>query len=248
MFRPERFKDHFSKQAAEYAKFRPRYPKELFRWLASLAPGTQLAWDCATGNGQAAVELAEFFDRVIATDASEKQIANAERHPRVEYRAATAEDSGLDAASVDLVTVAQALHWFDLDRFYAEVRRVLKPQGLLAATAYKLAKISPEIDLIVNHYYSDVVGPYWPAERVLVEKFEELRFAFPEIETRPFEMAANWSVEQVLGYLRTWSATQRFIAAENRDPLVQTESQLRAVWGDEARRVIWPLTVRVGRG
>jgi ubiquinone/menaquinone biosynthesis C-methylase UbiE len=158
MFRPERFKDHFSKQAADYAKFRPRYPKELFRRLASIAPDTQLAWDCATGTGQAAIELAEFFDRVIATDASEKQIANAERHPRVEYRAATAEESGLDAASVDLVTVAQALHWFDLDRFYAEVRRVLKPQGLLAATAYKLAKISPEIDLIVNHYYSDIVG------------------------------------------------------------------------------------------
>ena len=151
------FKDHFSKQAAEYAKFRPRYPKDLFRWLASIAPSKALAWDCATGNGQSAVELAEVFERVIATDASEKQIANAERHPRVEYRVAAAEESGLDPGSVDVVTVAQALHWFDLERFYPEVRRVLKPTGVIAACAYKLATVTPEIDVVVNHYYSDVV-------------------------------------------------------------------------------------------
>jgi SAM-dependent methyltransferase len=175
-------------------------------------------------------------------------VARAEHTVSVGLRgAATAEESGLDAASVDLVTVAQALHWFDLAQFYAELRHVLKPGGIFAATAYKLAMISPEIDLIVNHYYSDVVGPYWPAERALVEEFEELRFAFPEIETPEFAMVANWNVEQLLGYLRTWSATQRFIAAEKRDPLGQSESQLRGVWGDDARRVIWPLTIRVGR-
>jgi ubiquinone/menaquinone biosynthesis C-methylase UbiE len=241
------FKDHFSKHAAEYAKFRPRYPKELFRWLRSIAPSPELAWDCATGNGQAAVELAEVFDRVIATDGSEKQVANAEPHARVEYRVARAEQSGLDAASVDVVTVAQALHWFDLDRFYDEVRRVLKAGGVLAAWAYKLATVSPEIDAVVNHYYSDVVGPYWPAERVLVEKFEDLAFPFPAVETPPFEMVAEWSVENLLGYLRTWSATQRFIAAEQRDPLEQIAKQFSAAWGDEVRRVIWPLTVRAGR-
>jgi ubiquinone/menaquinone biosynthesis C-methylase UbiE len=240
------FKDHFSRQAAEYAKFRPRYPKELFRWLASVAPGTQLAWDCATGSGQAAVELGEVFERVIATDASEKQITNAEQHPRVEYRVATAEESGLKTQSVDLVIVAQALHWFDLERFYAEVRRVLRPRGILAATAYKLATITPEIDVIVNHYYSDVVGPYWPAERVLVEKFEELPFAFPEMDTPRFEMVADWNVQQLLGYLRTWSATQRFMAEERRDPLEEVEPELRSAWGQESRRVVWPLTVRLG--
>ena len=245
MANPE-FKDHFSKQAADYAKFRPRYPKELFRGLASIAPSNELAWDCATGSGQAAVELAEVFDRVIATDASEKQIANAERNPRVEYRVATAEASGLEEKVIDLVTVAQGLHWFELDRFYAEVRRVLKPGGVLGATAYKLATITPEIDAIVNRYYSDIVGPYWPGERVLVEKFEELPFAFPEIETPRFEMVAQWNVEQLLGYLRTWSATQRFIAAEKRDPLEEVEEELRANWGDKVRRVSWPLTVRVG--
>lgn len=219
----------------------------MFQWLGSVAPERTLAWDCATGSGQAAVELAEVFERVIATDASEKQILNAQPHRRVDYRIATAEESGLESNSTDLVTVAQALHWFDLGRFYREVRRVLKPRGLLAAIAYKLATISPEIDAIVNRYYSDVVGPYWPAERVLVEKFEELPFPFPQIPAAPFEMVAEWEVEHLLGYLRTWSATQRFMIEEKRDPLVEVEAELRAVWGDELRRVVWPLTVRVGR-
>ena len=219
----------------------------MFEWLGSLTPATELAWDCATGNGQAAVELAEVFEQVIATDASETQIANSARHPKIEYRVAPAEESGIAAATVDAVTVAQALHWFDLDRFYVEVRRVLKGNGVIAAWAYKLATVSPEIDAVVNHYYSDVVGPFWPEERVLVEKFEELPFPFPEIAGPSFAMAAEWRVEQVLGYLRTWSATQRFIAAEQRDPLEEIEAELRAAWGAEVRRVVWPLTVKVGR-
>jgi ubiquinone/menaquinone biosynthesis C-methylase UbiE len=241
------FKDHFSKQAADYAKFRPRYPEELFRWLGSVAPARESAWDCATGNGQAAVELAEVFERVIATDASEQQVARAEANARVEYRVASAEQSGLDAQSVDLITVAQALHWFDLNRFYAEVRRVLKPGGIIAAWAYKLATVEPAIDVVVNRYYSDVVGKYWPAERVLVEKFEELPFAFEEMGVPQFEMVAEWTVERMLGYLRTWSATQRFRAAEKRDPLEEIEGELRTAWGNEGRQVIWPLTMRVGR-
>ena len=241
------FKDHFSKQAAEYAKFRPRYPKELFRWLGSVTPATELAWDCATGNGQAAVELANVFERVIATDASEKQVANADRHPRVEYRVATAENSGLQSNSADLVTVAQALHWFDLARFETEVRRVAKTGGIVAAWAYKLATVSPVVDAVVNHYYSDVVGSYWPAERVLVERFEELPFGFDHVQTPPFEMTADWKVENALGYLGTWSATQRLIAAEQRNPLQEIEGKLRAAWGDDVRPVVWPLTVRVGR-
>jgi len=241
------FKHHFSKQAADYAKFRPRYPKELFTWLGSIAPGTELAWDCATGNGQAAVELAQMFQRVVATDASEKQIANAERHPRIEYRVATAENSGFESGSADLITVAQAMHWFDLEKFYSEVRRVLKPRGVIAATAYKLATVSTAIDAVVNRYYLKIVGKYWPAERVLVEKFEELPFPFALFETPPFEMVAEWGVDQLLGYLRTWSATQRFIAAEKRDPLTEVETELREAWGEQPRRVMWPLTLRVGR-
>jgi ubiquinone/menaquinone biosynthesis C-methylase UbiE len=219
----------------------------LFEWLASTAPSREFAWDCATGNGQAAVELAEVFDRVIATDASVKQVANAERQSGLEYRVATAEASGLESESVDLITVAQALHWFDLEQLYAETKRVLKPRGVLAAWAYKLATVSPPIDAVVNHYYSEVVGSYWPAERVLVEKFEQLPFPFPEIETPAFEMVAEWSVEELLGYLGTWSATQRFKAAEKRDPLEVVKEELRNVWGTETRRVSWPLTMKVGR-
>jgi SAM-dependent methyltransferase len=219
----------------------------LFQWLVSIAPGKELAWDCATGNGQAAVELAEVLGRVIATDASEKQVANAERHAGVEYRVATAEGSGLASQSVDLVTVAQALHWFDLDRFYAEARRVLKSRGVLAAWAYKLATVTPSIDALVNHYYSEVVGAYWPEERVLVEKFEQLPFAFNEIAAPPFEMVAGGKIEHLVGYLRTWSATQRFMAAERRDPLEGVEEELRKAWGAMMRQVHWPLAVRVGR-
>jgi SAM-dependent methyltransferase len=240
------FKDHFSKQAADYAKFRPRYPKELFRWLGSIAPSRQLAWDCATGNGQAAVELAEVFERVVATDASETQVANAERHAGLEYRVATAEASGLEPGSVDLITVAQALHWFDLEQFYAEARRLVRSRGVLAAWAYKLATVTPSIDAVVNHYYSEIVGSYWPVERALVERFEELPFPFAAIEPPPFEMVAEWSVEHLLGYLRTWSATQRFMAAEKRDPVAEIEGELRQAWGAQPRTVVWPLTVRVG--
>lgn len=249
MFRPEGFKDHFSRHAEDYAKFRPRYPKELFGYLATVAPGKELAWDCATGNGQAAIELAELFEQVIATDASEKQVANTEAHARVEYRVAPAEESGIPSRSVDLITVAQALHWFDLSLFYAEARRVLKPGGIVAAWAYKLASVTPSIDAVVGHYYSDVVGPYWPAERRLVEKFEELAFPFPEIATPSFEMVAEWKLGHLVGYLRTWSATQRFMAANQCDPLKSLEEDLRAAWGDaeQPRRVVWPLTVRVGK-
>src|SRR6266852_2935036 len=150
------FKDHFSKQAPDYAKFRPQYPPELFEYLGGIAPQQKLAWDCATGNGQAAVALASVFERVIATDASEAQIANAEVNARVEYRVAPAENSGIESDTIDLVMVAQALHWFALDEFYAEANRVLKPSGIIAASAYNLLQIAPAIDEIVNRYYYEI--------------------------------------------------------------------------------------------
>jgi SAM-dependent methyltransferase len=242
------FKDHFSKQAADYAKFRPRYPRELFEYLGSVAPSRQLAWDCGTGNGQASAGLATAFDRVIATDASEKQIANAQSHERVEYRVTRAEKSDLESASIDLIMVAQALHWFDLARFYDEVRRVLKKNSVLAASAYNLLHIEPAIDEVINRYYYEVVGPFWPPERVLIEKFEELPLPFSEIQTPSFEMIAQWNLEHLPGYLRSWSATQRFIAENQRDPLEDIADELRGAWGNpqQARSVIWPLTLRVG--
>jgi SAM-dependent methyltransferase len=242
------FKDYFSKQAADYAKFRPRYPQELFAYLGGIAPTCGLAWDCGTGNGQAAVGLASVFERVIATDASEKQIANAQPHARVEYRVAPAENSGMDSETVDLIMVAQALHWFDLDRFYTEARRVLKPSGVLAASAYNLLHIEPAIDAVVNRYYHQVVGPFWPPERELVENFVDLPFPFHEIASQRFEMTAHWNVHHLVGYLRSWSSTQRFITAKQRDPLDEISHELCAAWGSEKqmRHVIWPLTLRVG--
>jgi ubiquinone/menaquinone biosynthesis C-methylase UbiE len=196
-------------------------------------------WDCATGNGQAAMALAEVFERVIATDASETQIGNAEEHPRVEYRVAPAEESGIESNSLDLITVAQALHWFDLERFYAEARSVLKPEGVVAAWAYKLAQVETTIDGVVNHYYSEIVGACWPPERVLVEKFEELAFPFSEITAPSFEMVAVWNAEHLIGYLRTWSATQRFIETNQRDPLQDVEKDLRSAWGDAGQPRRW---------
>jgi len=242
------FKDHFSKQAADYAKFRPRYPQKLFEYLGSVAPNRGLAWDCGTGNGQAAVGLATVFDRVIATDASEKQIANARSHERVEYRVTRAEKSDLESASIDLIMVAQALHWFDLDRFYDEVRQVLKPDGVLAASAYNLLRVQPAIDEVVNRYYYEVVGPFWPPERELVENFADLPFPFHEIDPPKFEMTAQWNLDHLIGYLRTWSSTQRFMAANGADPLEQIIDELRRAWGNpqEVRTVLWPLILRLG--
>jgi len=242
------FKDHFSKQAADYAKFRPSYPKELFDYLGSIAPSRQFAWDCGTGNGQAAVGLASVFDRVIATDASQKQIANAQSYKIVEYRVAPAEDSGIGSATVDLIIIAQALHWFDLNRFYAEARRVLKPNGVLAASAYNLLHVEPAIDEVVNRYYYEVVGLFWPPERKLVEQFADLPFPFHKFDAPKFEMTAQWNLDHLLGYLHTWSSTQRFIAAKGGNPLEQIMDELRSAWGNakQRRHVLWPLTLRIG--
>ena len=242
------FKDHFSKRAADYAKFRPTYPQKLFEYLGGVAPSHQLAWDCGTGNGQAALGLASVFDRVMATDASEKQISNAQTHERVKYHVAPAEDSGIKSRTVDVITVTQALHWFDLDRFYAEARRVLKSDGVLAASAYNLLQIGTAVDEVVNRYYHQVVGPFWSPERKLVENFAEIPFPFHEIDPPHFEMKAHWDLHRFIGYLRTWSSSQRFVEATGSDPVEQIIDELRAAWGNpgRTREVIWPMTLRVG--
>lgn len=193
--------------------------------------------------------MALVFDRVIATDASEKQIANAEPHERVEYRVAPADNSGIETETVDLTMVAQALHWFDLESFYAEVRRVLRPDGVLAASAYNLLHINRAIDEVVNRYYYEVVGAFWPPERKLVEQFEDLPFPFCEIDTPKFSMTAQWNLDHLVGYLGTWSSTQRFIAGKGSDPLTRITKELAAAWGasQQTRTVTWPLSLRIGR-
>ncbi|HEY2802168.1 MAG TPA: class I SAM-dependent methyltransferase [Chthoniobacterales bacterium] len=244
-----KFKDHFSRQSTDYAKFRPRYPRELFEFIAAAAPASQRALDCATGNGQAAVALAELFAEVIGIDASAEQIASAQPNERVEYRVAPAEASGLAAQSCDAVTVAQALHWFDLVAFYAEAKRVLKPRAVLAVWTYDELRISLEVDAIVRRFHDQVVGPFWPAERKLVGRgYQELRFPFEEIAAPPFQIEDHWSRDRLLGYLRTWSATQQFLAANGRDPVALIEDDLVHAWGEPKERLAaWPLTVRIGR-
>jgi len=245
------FSDHFSGVASNYASFRPNYPDDLFAWLAEVSPGQALTWDCAAGSGQASLGLAEHFDQVVATDASAAQIAAASPHPRVEYRVASAEDCGLPDASVDLITVAQALHWFDLERFYAEARRVLAPGGVLAVWTYGVNSVEGEdIDQAVQTFYRDTVGPYWPPERRLVETgYRTLPFPFPELPPPPFVMQASWNLPQLLGYFRSWSASARFIADRGHDPVTKLGWELQPMWGDPniRRQVSWPLSVRVGR-
>lgn len=244
-----RFKDHFSGHAARYRDYRPGYPAALFAWLASQTPRHALAWDCATGNGQAAVALAGHFAQVVATDASAQQIARAEGHARVDYRVATADNSGLAQRSVDLITVAQAAHWFDLPAFYREVERVARDGAVLALWCYGLARITPEVDALVEDYYQNTVGPYWPPERRHIETgYRTFEFPFPELAAPAFTMEADWSVQQLLGYLDTWSASRRCATMTGRDPIAALSPAIADAWGDmPTRKVQWPLSLRVGR-
>jgi len=244
------FKDHFSGVSRGYAEFRPRYPDALFDFLAGLCAERRLAWDCACGTGQASLALAERFERVVATDASAEQIEAAEPHARVVYRVAQAERSGLDAESADLVTVAQALHWFDLDAFYSEVNRVLRPGGVLAVWTYGLLTIHlPEADDAMRRFYR-TLDPWWPPERKLVDTgYRTIPFPFDEVTAPPFEIEARWSPPQLVGYVRTWSAVSRCLRERGEDPAAPFERELRAVWGapDTTRAVTWPIALRVGR-
>lgn len=246
------FTDHFAGVASQYASHRPSYPETLFAWLADQLVERRLAWDCATGSGQAAVALAGYFDEVVATDASSSQIEAARPRPGVSYRVAPADASGLTVQSVDLVTVAQALHWFDLERFYAEVRRVLKPEGLLAVWTYGVFQAEgaaqQEIQQQLDRFYHQTVGPYWPAERRHVENgYAELAFPFNELVAPAFAMAVDWALDDLAGYLRSWSATSRYAAVKGCDPVVALLETLTPLWGDGRRRVSWPLSFKVGR-
>jgi len=241
------FKDHFSRDSKGYSEFRPRYPAELFAWLASVSPGNRLAWDAGTGNGQAAVALAEYFEHVIASDASEQQIDAATPHPRVEYFVAS-EEGPLAPGGADLVTVAQALHWFDRPKFWSEVKLVLRPRGVIAVWCYELQHVSPEVDAVINRFYRETVGPYWTPDRKLVEDgYRSIEFPFEEFAPPRFSMTAEWTLEHQVGYLGTWSAVGKYRKERGVDPVELVRPDLERVWGDRTRRVEWPLSVRAGR-
>ncbi len=244
------FKDHFSTATPAYAAYRPGYPSALFAWLAGCCAVRERAWDCATGSGQAATGLARHFRQVIATDASAAQIASAQACPGVEYRVAPAEASGLGTAEVDLVTVAQAAHWFDLPAFYVEARRVLKPGGVLVLWCYERLGIQPELDALIAGFYDGLLGEYWPPERRLVEAgYRTLDFPFGKIPPPVFDMTAEWNLDQLLGYFSTWSALKRYREATGSDPLPALRETLAEVWGapERPKPIKWPLSVRAGR-
>lgn len=244
------FKDHFSDAPARYAEFRPSYPEELFAWLAGLCKEHEAAWDCATGSGQAAAGLAPHFNRVIATDASSEQIAHAKGPGNVSFRVASAEASGLKDSSIDLVGVAQAAHWFDLPRFYAEARRVLKPNGVLALWGYGRLCLPEGMDEILQRFYGGTIGPYWPPERKLIDNaYRSLDFPFAEIAAPDFFIEVEWNLPRLLDYLSTWSAVKRHIQATGTDPLPSLAAELEPLWGNPqlALQLNWPLFLRAGR-
>ena len=244
------FADHFSTHASDYARFRPDYPAALFNWLASVTEHRRLAWDCATGNGQAAHGLAGLFDAVVATDASEPQLRAAARHSQIHYVCATAEQAPLRDACADVVIVAQALHWFDLDAFYAEARRVVVPGGVIAVWSYALMEIDPEIDALVDSLYGETLAGYWPPERRHVDaRYRSLSFPFTELESPRLEMTRNWTIAELMGYIGTWSAFRRYRETRGDRELTRFASRLGELWGapERARRVRWPLSIRAGR-
>ena len=245
------FSGHFSSSASRYATFRPGYPPELFAWLASVAPDHRRAWDCGTGSGQAAMGLADHFGHVVATDASVAQLAHAVRRSGVHYAAMAAERSALGGASASLVTVAQALHWFDRPAFYTEVRRVLVARGVVAVWSYGLLTLhDPTLDQIVRRFHGETMGPYWPAERRLVDEgYRSLALPFEHIDAPPFSMRVDWTLDHLAGYLSTWSAVQRARTATGSDPVPRVVESLRAAWGRDGgeRRVEWPIALHVGR-
>ncbi|MGB0129296.1 MAG: class I SAM-dependent methyltransferase [Rhodocyclaceae bacterium] len=243
------FADHFSGHSPDYAAHRPDYPEALFSWLAAIAPGAGVAWDCGCGSGQAAGGLAHFFPLVAATDPSLSQLRHAQPAPGVAYACCKAEASPLPSGRINLIAVAQALHWFDLEQFYREALRVLAPEGVLAVWSYGEVSVDAAADAVIGHFYHDVVGPYWPPQRRHVENgYRDLPFPFAELPVPQLKMAKSWSLEQVVAYIGTWSATQRFMAATGADPLPELRRSLASVWGDvPVREVVWPMTIRAGK-
>jgi SAM-dependent methyltransferase len=245
------YKDNFSAQAIDYAKYRPKYPAALYGYLLTLPTERDLLWDCATGNGQAAEALAPYFKQVIATDASEAQIRQAVQSPNITYQVATAENSGLATASVSMITVAQAAHWFNHAKFYEEVRRVARPQAVLAIWGYGLTRIKPKIDKVIDYLYFDILGDkYWDAERTHLDNhYTTLPFEFTALDTPDFKMESEWNLADFTNYLHTWSSVQKYIRQNNAHPVALVQADLEKTWGDmtKQRRVIWDIYLKVGR-
>lgn len=242
-------KDNFSNSSDNYAKFRPTYPQTIFEFIYPLLREKNKAWDCGTGNGQIALELSKEFALVEATDISQAQLDNAFQEENIHYSLQAAEKTNFEDDSFDLVTVAQAVHWFDIDLFNQEVKRIGKQNGIIALVGYELATITPEIDSIIAHFYKNVIGPYWDPERKHLEQhYQNIPFPYKELETPEITNIKLWKLDNLLGYLNTWSAIQPFIEANGFNPIDTISKDLIAAWGNtEIRKVNFPIIFRAGR-
>lgn len=243
------FKDYFSGHAADYARFRPTYPESVFRFVTENAPAHDLAWDCGTGNGQAAAALSKYFKRVIATDASQAQIAQAIPNDGITYRVAPAENSEIENSSLDAIISANALHWFDLDAFFAEAKRTLRNRGVIAVWAYGRATADATIDEVVEAFQQRTLKSYWAPElRHIVERYQSFEFPFAEFESPTFDMSMNWTFDEFAGYLSTWSAMQTLVKQGGREEVNQFFEALKTVWGEGGvvKSVRTPLFMRIG--
>ncbi|MBY4594432.1 class I SAM-dependent methyltransferase [bacterium BD-1] len=240
----------FDQGGNAYLRFRPEYPPELAQFLASLAPGTTQAVDVGCGNGQLTTQLAKHFDSVLGVDPSAEQIANATEHPRVEYLRAAAEQLPVADHCAQLMAAAQAAHWFDLPRFYEEVRRVCVPHGMLALVSYGVMHLDEHLEPRFSRFYRDEIGPYWPEERKFVDSgYANLPFPFAEQSTPCLEIRKSWNLEELLGYISTWSAVHRACEAGREDISQSFAADLIELWGNslQYREVRWPLNVRLGK-
>lgn len=242
-------KDLFSTQAATYAANRPGYPQALFEFLFRNVPGHDTAWDCATGNGQVAHRLAERFKKVCATDISTSQLAHAVQHERITYEVMRVEDTSFPDNTFDLITAGTAVHWFDFNAFYREVFRVAKKGAIFAAWAYAPCMSDTHTDELIIRLQKDIVGRYWDPERRYVDNYyRDIPFPFEEIPAPPFNIEVYWTIDQLLGYLRSWSSVQHYIRDKGEDPVLQIEDGLRQGWGASERKYFtFPVFLRAGR-
>lgn len=244
------FKDHFSTQSSDYSKYRPDYPQELYDFILAKVNDKKTAWDCGTGNGQAAIVLSHYFEKVFATDPSAEQIKNATQKNNIEYRIASAENSTLMDKSIDLITVAQALHWFDFTKFFAEVKRVAKPDAVISVWSYELCQVDEDTDKIFMKFYHDILEDYWAPERKHVENaYSKIPFPFIEVEEHVFFMKKQWNLQEFLGYLSTWSAVQKYILTNGKNPIELVVADFEKAWKnpDTAKEISFPVTVKTGR-
>jgi len=241
-------KDNFSKQASEYLKYRPHYPNKMIDYLVSFVKNKEVALDVATGNGQVAHQLSHYFEKVYATDISQNQLDNAVQAPNLVYKLESAEKTSFGNETFDLITVAQAIHWFNFDLFYKEIYRILKPEGIFAVLGYGLFSTNIESDVIIRNYYYAIIGSYWDEERrYLDENYETIPFSFNEIKTERFENHFTWSFEELMGYLETWSATQHYILKNSKNPLDLIRDELEISWHKNDKKVTFPLLLRIGK-